>query len=282
MGARGIKLTVFALMILGLWCALPATAHPIDPACLADASMSLEKCQDRHDGKSPMSVEAAMDRLKAMQGGFPGSTKPEAPSFMQTVTRFLGLGFVHILPRGLDHILFVLALFLGARSWRHLLAQVSAFTLAHSVTLGLAALNLISVPAKIVEPMIALSIAFLALENIFAKTVGGDAEPRLLSSRVLLVFAFGLFHGLGFAGVLSELGLDQNRFLTSLIAFNLGVEGGQLCVIALAAVPVFLLRRVLANNEVPQLYRQILVIPASVLIAIAGLWWAVERVFLGG
>jgi hypothetical protein len=269
-------------MIMGLLLGLaPNTmAHPIDPACLADASMTIEQCQDRHDNMSKSNIDKAMDRLAQMQGTFPGRSKPDAPSFKDIVVRFLGLGFVHIIPRGLDHILFVLALFLGARGWKQLLAQVSAFTVAHSVTLGLAAVGLISLPAKIVEPMIALSIAFLALENIFHKEAASPAPAHLFSSRVAVVFGFGLFHGLGFAGVLSQLGFDQGHFLTSLIAFNVGVEGGQLGVIAMAAVPALLLRLVLANSEVPHLYSQILVRPASVLIAIAGLWWAFERVFL--
>jgi HupE / UreJ protein len=276
------RLLALGFVILGLLFGFApvAMAHPIDPACLADASMTIEQCQDRHDSISKSNIDKAMDRLAQMQGTFPGRAKPDAPSFKDTVTRFLGLGFVHIIPRGLDHILFVLALFLGARGWKQLLAQVSAFTVAHSVTLGLAAVGLISLSAKIVEPMIALSIAFLALENLFQKQAASPAQAKLFSSRLAIVFGFGLFHGLGFAGVLSELGFDQAQFLTSLIAFNVGVEGGQLGVIAMAAIPALLLRRVLTNNDVPHLYAQILVRPASVLIALAGLWWAFERVFL--
>jgi HupE / UreJ protein len=259
-----------------------AHAHPLDAACLADTSKTPAHCQAAHDERDKAGLDKALDRLKSMQGNFPASAAPHAASYTQTIKRFLELGFIHIVPRGLDHILFVLALFLGVRTWQQLLAQVSAFTLAHSVTLGLAVVSIISVPANIVEPIIALSITFLALENVFAKAPLVAAKAWLLSSRVLVVFAFGLFHGLGFAGVLSELGFDQGRFFTSLIAFNLGVEGGQLAVIAIAAVPALLLRRVLVSNGVPHLYGQILVKPVSVLISVAGLWWAFERIFLGG
>src|SRR5205823_5104476 len=127
--------------------------------------------------------------------------------------------FTHIVPGGLDHILFVLGIFLLSMKVKPVLAQVTAFTLAHSITLGLTIYGLVSVSPRVVEPMIALSIAYVAIENI--------ATTALRPSRVAIVFAFGLLHGMGFAGVLKELGLPRAEFLTALVTFNVGVELGQ-------------------------------------------------------
>ncbi len=177
---------------------------------------------------------------------------------------YTGLGFTHILPKGLDHMLFVLGIFLLSLKWRPLLYQVTAFTLAHSITLGLSLYGLISLPASIVEPLIALSIVYIAVENIFT--------AALKPWRVWIVFGFGLLHGLGFAGVLTELGLPRGEFLTALIGFNIGVELGQLAVIALAFLAVGIWFR-----EQPW-YRRAIVLPGSVLIAMIGSYWFVERI----
>ncbi len=180
---------------------------------------------------------------------------------------FLKAGYLHVLPEGLDHILFVLGLFLLSRSWKPVLTQVTAFTLAHSLTLGLAASGLVRVPASIVEPVIALSIAAVALENIF--------RPRYTPWRLLIVFVFGSIHGLGFAAGLVEKPIPHDGFWVALTGFNLGVEGAQLSVIALAFILTFWMR-----DEAK--YRKWVVIPGSVMIAITGLWWAVERILNGG
>ena len=180
----------------------------------------------------------------------------------RTAGLYLRLGFEHILPGGIDHILFVLALFLASTRLKPLLIQVSVFTLAHTVTLGLATAGWISAPAAIVEPLIAVSIAFVAVENLFAR----DMTPW----RPLVVFGFGLFHGLGFASVLLDLGLPDEQFLTALIGFNVGVELGQLTVIAAAWL---LLHRVYSAPW----YRSRVVLPCSAIIAAAGSWWAVQR-----
>jgi hydrogenase/urease accessory protein HupE len=159
-----------------------------------------------------------------------------APRSRWQVTRdYLGLGFTHILPKGLDHILFVLGIFLLSLEWRPLLYQVTAFTVAHSITLGLSLYGIVSLSPAIVEPLIALSIVYVAVENIVTR----DLKPW----RVWVVFAFGLLHGMGFAGVLLELGLPRNEFVTALIAFNVGVEFGQLAVITLAFLAVGLWSR---------------------------------------
>jgi len=180
--------------------------------------------------------------------------------------RFVVSGFEHIVPKGLDHILFVLGLFFFSLQFRSLLWQVTAFTLAHTVTLALASLQIVSIPAAVVEPLIAASIVYVAVENIF----GGKAGW----TRVAVVFGFGLLHGLGFASVLSDVGLPEGRFVISLIGFNIGVELGQLSVIAVAFFAFAL------PFGVEPWYRTRIAIPASVAIAGVGAWWTFERVFL--
>ena len=180
-----------------------------------------------------------------------------------TFLSFARQGFLHVLPWGLDHILFVLGIFLLSRKWKPLVLQVSTFTLAHTITLGLATLGWVSVPSSIVEPIIAASIAFVALENIFF--------PKYRTRRLLLVFFFGLIHGLGFAGALSDLNLDPSVLFVSLVGFNLGVEGGQLAVVLLSLAGVFHFR-----NE--GTYRKRIVIPLSVAIAGVGIYWTIERI----
>ena len=186
------------------------------------------------------------------------------PTRLEIVELYLTLGFTHILPKGLDHILFVLGLFLLSKRPRPLLLQVTAFTVAHTATLALSIYGVVSLPPSIVEPLIALSIVFVAVENIMTS--------ELRPYRVVVVFAFGLLHGLGFAGVLSELGLPRSEFLPALISFNVGVEAGQLAVISLAFLAVGLVR-----NQI--WYRRAIVVPASCLIAAVGLDWSIQRVW---
>jgi hydrogenase/urease accessory protein HupE len=186
--------------------------------------------------------------------------------FTQVATEYTVLGFEHIVPKGIDHILFVLGLFLLSVKLRPLLLQVTAFTLAHSITLGLTIYGVISLSPSVVEPLIALSIVAVGIENMFVKTV----KIR----RVVVVFLFGLLHGMGFAGVLSQLGLPESDFATALVFFNIGVEAGQLFVIAVAFLCVFWLLKK------QQLYRQWVIIPVSALISLIGLYWTYERLFL--
>ncbi len=179
--------------------------------------------------------------------------------------QYTQLGFTHILPYGLDHILFVLGLFLLSAHWRPLLIQVTSFTIAHSITLGLSIYGVFSLPPTIVEPLIAASIVYVAVENIITST--------LHAWRPFVVFGFGLLHGLGFAGVLHEVGLPRSEFLTGLITFNVGVELGQLAVISLA----FGLVGYWGKNR--PWYRARVIVPASGAIALTGLYWTIERVF---
>lgn len=187
---------------------------------------------------------------------------------LDVVREYLTLGYTHILPKGLDHLLFVLGLFLLSTRVRHILIQVTAFTVAHSITLGLTMLGIVSLSSRIVEPLIALSIAYVALENL----VTHELKPW----RLALVFSFGLLHGMGFAGVLADLGLPRGEFLTALLSFNLGVEAGQLTVIAAASLLVWPARRSLGEGG--YWYRRWIVIPASLAIASVGVYWTIARV----
>lgn len=196
---------------------------------------------------------------------FPLGDSLQPKSRSEVAAEYVGLGFTHILPKGADHILFVLGIFLFSLHLRPLLLQVTAFTVAHSITLGLSLYGYIALPASIVEPLIAVSIVYVAVENLIT--------TELKPWRIYVVFAFGLLHGMGFAGVLTELGLPRSDFVTALIAFNVGVELGQLAVIAIAflAVGVWFGKK--------PWYRQRIVIPGSLAIAAMGAWWTVERVF---
>ncbi|HYX21324.1 MAG TPA: HupE/UreJ family protein [Thermoanaerobaculia bacterium] len=182
----------------------------------------------------------------------------------EVVRGYLRLGYSHILPKGTDHILFVCGIFLLAVRLRPVLLQVSAFTLAHTLTLALTVYGFVALSPRIVEPLIALSIVYVAVENVLA--------PALTPWRVALVFAFGLLHGMGFAGVLSELGLPRSQFVPALLSFNAGVELGQLSVIALLALLL-----ALPFRRKPW-YRRRVVVPGSLAIAVVGLVWFVERV----
>lgn len=184
----------------------------------------------------------------------------------ETFAGYVVLGFEHIVPKGLDHILFVLGLFFYSLAWRPLLFQVTAFTAAHTVTLALATLGIVNLPSSIIEPLIAASIVYIAIENI----IGGQIGWR----RVAIVFAFGLLHGLGFASVLGDIGLEPARFITGLIGFNIGVELGQIAVILASFILVGL------PFGRKSWYRQAIAVPGSVAIGAVGAFWFVERVFL--
>jgi hydrogenase/urease accessory protein HupE len=176
------------------------------------------------------------------------------------------LGFKHIIPKGFDHILFVTGLCLLSTKIKPMLWQATAFTVAHSITLVLSMKNIFVVPSPIVEPIIALSIVFVALENIVIN--------QLKPWRVLLVFLFGLIHGMGFASSLNEIGLPNGKFITSILSFNLGVELGQMAVIA----TVFSLLINPFKNK--SWYRERVVYGLSASIALVAVYWVVERVFM--
>ena len=205
----------------------------------------------------------------------------DAASGWQSFVAYVPVGFDHILPKGLDHILFVLGLFFLSTRLGPLLWQVSAFTLAHTVTLALGALGLVNIPGAIVEPLIAASIVYVAVENIFARGMN--------RWRLLIVFGFGLLHGLGFASVLGEFGLPEGTFLPALIGFNVGVEIGQLAVIAMAVIALWLGCRAAdmarldgvegVVEEYPVMFRA-WSMTGSIIIAVVAIWWVIERTLL--
>ena len=176
------------------------------------------------------------------------------------------LGFVHIIPNGFDHILFVVGLCLLSTNIKTMLWQATAFTVAHSITLALSMKNVFVAPTPIVEPIIALSIVFVAVENILIS--------KLKPWRIMLVFLFGLIHGMGFASALNEIGLPNGKFFTSILSFNLGVELGQMTVI----IAVFSLLIIPFKNKT--WYRTRIVYGLSSCIALIAAYWVVERVFM--
>lgn len=191
-----------------------------------------------------------------------GTTKESQEHREATFGGFFRLGIEHILT-GYDHLVFLFALLLVGGRWRALLAVVTAFTVAHSITLGLAALNVFSLSPQIIEPAIALSIAYVGVENFFVK------NP---DKRWLLTFPFGLIHGFGFAGALSEIALPRPQVPSALLAFNLGVESGQLAVVAVALPAILFLRKKTWFIEYG-------VRALSGVVVLAGLGWFVQRVF---
>lgn len=187
-----------------------------------------------------------------------------APS-SAVLSYYLPLGFEHILPTGIDHILFIIGLYLLSPKLKTVLLQATAFTVAHTITLCMTMNNTIAPESAIVEPIIALSIVFIAFENLFLE----DIKPW----RMLVIFGFGLIHGMGFAAALNEIGLPRDAFYSSLISFNIGVELGQFSVILLCYL---LFGRWFQQKS---WYRQRVVFPLSIAIALIASYWAVERVF---
>jgi hypothetical protein len=179
--------------------------------------------------------------------------------------KYMLVGFRHIIPEGFDHILFITCVFFLNSNLKKVIIQASMFTLAHSITLGLAMYGVIKPPANIIEPLIALSIVVLAIENIMS--------DKIRPWRLITVFIFGMVHGMGFAGALSQLGMPQYAFGIALISFNVGVEIGQLTIILLL---YFFIAKVFSGQV---WYRRRIVIPVSVLIALVASFWTVQRIF---
>ncbi|MBL0358072.1 MAG: HupE/UreJ family protein [Chitinophagaceae bacterium] len=178
---------------------------------------------------------------------------------------YLKLGFQHIIPSGADHILFVIGLCLLSTNLKTILWQATAFTVAHSITLALSMKNILMAPSGLIEPIIALSIMFVAVENMMVK--------KLSPWRILIVFMFGLIHGMGFASALSETGLPPGKFFTSVLAFNAGVELGQVTVI----LAMFAL--IVNRFKHRPWYRRQVLYGLSGLITLIAFYWTIERVF---
>ena len=190
----------------------------------------------------------------------------------EVVLSYVAAGFEHIVPMGLDHILFVLGIYLFSTRWRPLWRQIMMFTVAHTVTLGLSMAGYIALPARIVEPLIALSIAYVGFENAWAARRAGWDHGGMHRRRLPLVFGFGLLHGLGFSAALRDFGMPADDFLSALVAFNVGVELGQLAVVLAAFLLVGFWFRARAW------YRQAVVVPGSLAIAATGVLWMFDRI----
>jgi hydrogenase/urease accessory protein HupE len=211
-------------------------------------------------------TQAILDRERTAFEHFAGTRQGS----FAAVRKFLPAGMHHILI-GPDHLLFLVGLLLLGGTIRRLALIVTAFTIAHSITLSLAALNLVTPPASIIEPAIALSIVFVGADNLL---VGKSARAR--DVRAWIAFAFGFIHGFGFANVLREMDLPARALGWSLFAFNLGVEAGQLLVVAIVATAIAAVR---SRNEAAG--RQ-LAVAGSVVVMAAGAFWFVQRVFFPG
>lgn len=193
-----------------------------------------------------------------------------APSLWLTMRRYLVTGVEHIF-LGYDHIAFLVAIVLWARRLWPVIKIVTAFTIAHSITLSLAALQIIVIPSAIVEPAIAASIMFVAIENFFSRNVDG---------RWRVTFAFGLIHGFGFASALQEFGLPANAIVPALAAFNIGVEIGQVAIVSIVVPVLIATDRLFTTDRAKPARATSLVYALSALITALGGYWFVTRVFV--
>lgn len=239
-----------------LTAALPADGTPLVIGWSADLGPLVVRQRNVDGGYAGYLVSGALSDAIPREGG---SDQTAGEAFAD----YIGVGFDHIVPKGLDHILFVLGLFFLSLHLRPLLWQVTAFTLAHTVTLALGALDIIRISPDIVEPLIAASIVYVAVENLLVR--------KLHPWRPAIVFGFGLLHGLGFASVLQDFGLGSSHFVPKLIGFNVGVEIGQLAVIATA----FLTLAVLFGSH--YWWHRRIAAPVSVAIALIAAFWVLER-----
>ena len=183
---------------------------------------------------------------------------------MENSIKYLQLGFTHVIPLGFDHILFILSIFFLNSKLKSVVIQCSVFTVAHSLSLGLATAGFIIPNSNYIEPLIAISILFTAIENIVSQKVN--------TWRLLIIFGFGLIHGLGFATALSEIGIPKKEFFSSLLSFNLGVELGQITIILLA---YFLISKWFSDKI---WYKERIVYPVSCCIGCVALYWTIARI----
>jgi len=184
---------------------------------------------------------------------------------LNSFIKFFILGVQHIIPKGLDHILFIFGLFLFSSSLKKLITQITIFTIAHSITLIFVSLSLMKINPQIVEPIIALSIVYVGIENIFKNYV----KEYL---RYVVILFFGLLHGLGFALVLSDIGYRSTDLFINLISFNIGIEVAQISIVLVLYLLVAL------NFAKNKNYRMFFQVPSSILISSIGLYWFFERI----
>lgn len=282
---------------LGLYVRLPDQCAGPEPFARLSGGAYIERWQTRCDPEifgSEISIDGlsatrtdVLARIIRTDGSVqtvrltpdsPGFVAEGSPDWKQVAVAYLGLGIEHIL-LGIDHLLFVLALMFLVTDWRRLLWTITAFTLAHSLTLGAATLGWIHVPQAPVEAVIALSIMFVALEILHARK--GRAGIAV-TKPWLVALVFGLLHGLGFAGALSEIGLPETAIPLALLFFNIGVETGQ--IVFVAAVLALLAglarlgfpRRVGAAGDVWQTAAS-LALPVAYVVGSMAAFWVIER-----
>ncbi|MFT5037219.1 MAG: hydrogenase/urease accessory protein HupE [Candidatus Azotimanducaceae bacterium] len=192
----------------------------------------------------------------------------EPESWLHNVRDFVRLGIIHIL-EGTDHVLFVLSLLLIYSTFKREVVLLTVFTLAHSISLIVAGSGILTLSSRVVEPVVALSITYMAITSVFFKHIkvfSGHAN------KVSTVFLFGLFHGLGFAGLLKDIQVPDDRFVSSLLSFNIGIELGQFAIVAAALPFIYLFRK---KKWYPKVVKVI-----AVVIAVFGLVWGFQRIFL--
>ncbi len=233
-----------------------ASAHELLPKALQEyivehPDATTDEIQDFIRAQAPEFAEKYGDKDKVIE-----IIRNQDTRLFDNMYDFMKLGVGHILA-GADHILFVISLLLVFVSVREILKLTITFTIAHSITLILAGTSVFVLSSKIVEPIIALSIAFVAVTSVFLKD---NRYFGSLKSKLVMVFAFGLFHGLGFAGLLEEIHVPKEKFVSSLLAFNIGIELGQILIV-LVALPLILYAKIIA-----------------VIIALLGIFWAVQRI----
>ena len=234
------------------------------PSILGDVIWTVERPELELDSVSPLPSEISPD-----VGVSVGTTEDSLDALTTSTSavfvawRYITLGFEHIIPDGTDHALFVLGLFLLSPRLTTVLWQISAFTLAHTLTLTLTTCHVIGMPDNFVEPAIALSIALVGVENLFT--------TKIHSWRIVIAFLFGLVHGMGVATAFSEVGFSPDQLVSSLAAFTVGVEGGHIAVLAAAFL-------ILGWWRDKTWYRNGIVIPMSAMITVVALYWTVERV----
>lgn len=267
---RGIPIFLFVMLFVGA--ALPpyAQAHDLIPRQLQDYII-------QHPNATPDEIKAYADEqspeyAQKFKNGAEiiAIAQNQNTNALDTAIDFLKLGVMHILT-GPDHILFVLSLLLVFVSVYDILKLATLFTIGHSITLFLSVAGILTVSPRISEPLIALSIAYVALTTVFFK------ENKFLHnkySKPAGVFFFSLFHGLGFAGLLREIQVPADKFAVSLLSFNVGIEIGQLIIISLALVFIFAFRKKPWYPRLVQVF--------SIVIALIALFWFVQRVFFGG